>query len=317
MTQIIKPFQLKILLAFIITCLLQACSLPKPLITDNRYQKLNQVFSGREFVFRTDWYNTWIIQNGAPIHFCKAKTFRSNDCYKRSKNEERLLAQGGTVARITSVKLFSTMRIDIYFKTEQKTNGIIMIYGKYLNNWALHGPLAWEKITDQKATVSWVERELTMRTIRFLDNPIIAEKGSQDISSLPTPPKQLSLTPTSDIAGYIPSIDHRVTVSKIMVSALPEQVSHGQVLNLTLDYTLVDVAGNETEVTESRTLLYNNKPLPKYPIIKHKKLANGSYTTVFKQRIPSQAKPGVYSYEGEVCVDTGCFKHQVIFRIIP
>lgn len=296
---------------------MQACSLPKPLITDNRYQELNQAFVGREFVFRTDWYNTWIIQNGIPIHYCKAKTLRSNDCFKTSRSKERLLARGGTVAHIKSVKLFSTMGLFVYFTTEQKTNGVIRIYGKYLNNWAMHGPLAWEKITNQKATVSWVEQELTMKTIRFLDDSAIAEESSQGMHSLSTPPKQLTLTPTSDVAGSSLSSNHSVTISKIMASAIPTRVHFGQVLNLKLDYTLAGAVENKTEVTESRILLFNDKALPSYPIVKHKNLGNGSYTTVFKQRIPSQAKSGVYFYEGEVCVDTGCFKHQVKFQVIP
>jgi hypothetical protein len=107
------------------------------------------------------------------------------------------------------------------------------------------------------------------------------------------------------------------SISHLEIQAEPQEVRHGQVVKLLLNYT-IDAADQKTvEISESRNLLFNDKVLPNYPNIKNKNLGSGDYTTTFKQKIPTIAKPGSYIYEGEVCLESGCINRRVKFSILP
>ncbi len=304
------------IILLIFTLILQGCGLPKPLVTKDRMTELKRHFVGHEFVFRTDWTNQLRIYKGKPTHYCFTTPHQHEKCLKNAEKHKQLLAQAGTVARITDVEQQSTWYLFVEYKTEQNKTGHIIIETVHLENWAMHGPLAHAKWTDQTATVANVEDLLTRSTIRFLDKTTMDSKEVE--TALPAPPQQPTLTaaPTSALTPALATVA-QPAIRQLEAGVNPSRARHGETLKLMLDY-VVESGDRETiEVTETRSLLFNGEALPGYPKERQETRSSGKHATSFRQKIPSRATPGTYTYKGEVCIQTGCTSRLVRFTIEP
>ena len=304
------------IILLIFTLILQGCGLPKPLVTKDRMTELKRHFVGHEFVFRTDWTNQLRIYKGKPTHYCFTTPHQREKCLKNAEKHKQLLTQAGTVARITDVEQQSTWYLFVEYKTEQNKTGHIIIETVHLENWAMHGPLAHAKWTDQTATVANVEDLLTRSTIRFLDKTTMDSKEVE--TALPAPPQQPTLTaaPTSALTPVLATVA-QPAIRQFEAGVKPTRVKHGDTLKLMLNY-VVESGNRETiEVTETRSLLFNGKTLPGYPKEKIDRKSSGRQTSAFRQNIPSKARPGSYTYKGEVCIPAGCTSRLVRFTIEP
>lgn len=171
-------------------------------------------------------------------------------------------------------------------------------------------------ITDDIVTIAWVEDQLTHSSIKFIDSTDVEIKKLE--MALPTPPPQPTLTAA-------PKLTHTPTpkavtgpiIRQLEVAATPSPVRHGETLKLSLNYKLESVNPNGIEVTETRNLLFKGKTLPGYPKQKIEHKRSGQQSSTFRQRIPSKAKPGTYTYKGEICIDSGCVSRLMKFSIKP
>ncbi len=293
--------------------LLSACGAgaPKIKLTNGHMDKLRLAFVGREFVFRTDWHSKMVIYKGKPVHWYATHYNQSSHDKKEQQKLGKFQARGGDVATFTDARPWTYHALALYFKTQQGNRGILRISTPNKDSW---GSEFYEDMTNQTATVNWAEDQLTNATIKFLAK---TETDAAEIpAALPTPPTQPELTPVAPVAPA-PAQMAEPSISRLTVTATPSRVRHGEVLKLQLDYTIDAADGEPVQVTESRNLVFNGKALPGYPKERQETRSSGKHETSFRQKIPSRATPGTYTYKGEVCIQTGCTSRLVRFAIEP
>ncbi|MBA1444870.1 MAG: hypothetical protein M3H12_14700 [Chromatiales bacterium] len=293
--------------------LLSACGAgaPKIKLTNGHMDKLRLAFVGREFVFRTDWHSKMVIYKGKPVHWYATHYNQSSHDKKEQQKLGKFQARGGDIATFTDARPWTHHALALYFKNQQGNRGILRISTPNKDSW---GSEFYEDMTNQVATVAWVEDQLTNATIKFLDK---TETDAAEIPAvLPAPPMQPKLTPTTP-AVPTPVQMAEPSISRLTVTATPSRVRHGEVLKLQLDYTVDTAGGQPVQVTESRNLVFNNKALPGYPKERQETRGSGKHATSFRQKIPSRATPGTYTYKGEVCIPAGCSSRLVRFTIEP
>ncbi len=292
--------------------LLSACGSSPVKLTNGHVENLKHEFVGREFVFRTDWHHGMVVYKREPKNNWYDTMYNQSAQVKRDKLKlGELAARSGDVATFTSITPKYSYFLSLKFKTELDKEGYISILTPNKESW---GSEFYEDMTDQVATVAWVEDQLTNATIKFLDK---TETDAAEIPAvLPAPPMQPKLTPTTS-AVPTPVQMAEPSISRLTVTATPSRVRHGEVLKLQLDYTIDTADGEPVQVTESRNLVFNSKALPGYPKERQETRGYGRHSTSFRQKIPSKAQPGTYTYKGEVCIQTGCTSRLVRFAIEP
>ncbi|WP_177420629.1 hypothetical protein [endosymbiont of Lamellibrachia barhami] len=293
--------------------LLSACGAgaSKIKLTNGHMDKLRLAFVGREFVFQTDWHSKMVIYKGKPVHWYATHYNQSPHDKKEQQKIGKFQARGGDVATFTDARPWTYHALALYFKNQQGNRGILRISTPNKDSW---GSEFYEDMTNQVATVAWVEDQLTNATIKFLDK---TETDAAEIpAALPTPPTQPELTPVAPVAPA-PAQMAEPSISRLTVTATPSRVRHGEVLKLQLDYTIDAADGEPVQVTESRNLVFNSKALPGYPKERQETRSSGKHATSFRQKIPSRATPGTYTYKGEVCIPAGCSSRLVRFTIEP
>ncbi|MES9991798.1 MAG: hypothetical protein ABW098_07585 [Candidatus Thiodiazotropha sp.] len=296
---------LSLLFVFGLSLLLSACSAP-PALSTKRTSELREAFIGREFVFRTDWYEKFRIFKGKYGHEAilgtpEGKT-PSQVQQKRAGKPGELRAAAGTLAHISDIKSPQNWLLTVYFSTEKGQQGEISI-------WRLD-----KGINDDIVTAAWLEDQLSRSTIEFLDKADVEINKIQ--KALPAPPPQPTLTTAPErVRSNTPKVVSGPVIKELKATASPSPVRHGETLKLILNYSLQSEDRGLVEVTETRSLLYNGKTLPGYPKQKVEHKSSGRQTSTFRQRIPPKANPGTYTYKGEVCVETGCTSRLTRFTI--
>lgn len=298
-----------ITLFIIFTLGLSGCSAPKSEISDTRIDDLKDYFIGREFVFSTDWTNQMVVYQGEPVLQCFATPHQRKKCLERAERKKKVLARAGTVAKITNVKSDSTWRIFIQYKTEQDTAGNIFLVTDHLENWAMHGPMAHAKWTDQNSTIPKIEELLTRSTIKFLD---MAAETDEIPVTLTAPVDQPKLSPVETLQSNSPQVSE---IQNLSADVEPSLVKQGDTIRLLLNYDLISAGDSPTAITELRDLLHNGQSLPGYPKQRSGQLTSSHQNSAFRQQIPTKAKPGTYTYKAEVCIETGCISKLINFMI--
>jgi hypothetical protein len=287
--------------------LLIACSAAEVKLTPGHVDSLTSRFVGRQFVFRTDWHQGMLVYKGQPVNNKLATFYNETPGVIRGRQQRGpLVARAGDVATITKVEPAACCILALYFTTQRGAKSYVAISTPNKQSW---GTEFYEDLTDRIATDAWVEQQLAQETVNFLQPA--ARTANKDSIKLPDPPKQLVLTRPD---GKIPS---EPVVSALAIKAEPLRVKRGAVLNLTLDYTIDAPGESQVEVSESLTLLLNGKPLPSYPRERTERRVAGNHTTFFRQKIPSRAADGGYTYKGEVCIPSGCTSRVLTFSVVP
>lgn len=286
--------------------LLTACSAAVVKLTPARANLLNSRFVGKEFVFRINWHTGMLVYKGRPANNRLATFYNETPGVIRGRNQlGPLVARAGDVATITRVEPVACCALALHFATQRGANGFLYVSTPNKESW---GTEFYEDLTDHMATDAWVEQQLTQETITFLEPG--ATVATKEPVKLPDPPKQLVLRPA-------PGPHSEPVVSALAVKAEPARVARGQVLSLTLDYTIQVPGESPVAVNESLTLLFEGKPLPTYPRTRTQQRSAGTHNTFFRQTIPSQASQGEYTYKGEVCIDSGCTSRVLKFVVVP
>lgn len=286
--------------------LLAACSAGVVKLTPERVDLLSSRFIGKEFVFRVDWHRNMLVYKGRPVNN-RASTYHNETPGVIQARNQRgpLVARAGDVATFTRVEAVACCALALYFTTQHGVPGFIVINTPNKEVWLSE---FYEDLTDQMATDAWVEQQLTQETITFLaPRSTVAQKKP---AGLPNPPKPLVLSPSASPLA-------KPVVSALAIKTEPSRVARGQVLSLTLDYTIQSPGESPVAVNESLTLLFNGKPLPTYPRTRTEQRSMGNHKTVFRQTIPSEAEQGEYAYKGEVCIETECTSRTLTFEVVP
>ncbi len=105
-------------------------------------------------------------------------------------------------------------------------------------------------------------------------------------------------------------------LASLVASAMPVKVKAGSSVALNLTFEISATGNQKVIATETRTLMFNGSILPSYPRVHEDSRATGSHTSRFKQPIPRSAKPGIYRFTGEVCVQGDCISRNVSFEVI-
>ncbi len=283
--------------------LLTGCSVSEVKLSPARSEALTSRFVGREFVFRTDWYQGMWIYRGRQVNN-KAATYYHETKSVVQAREQRgpLVAQAGDVATFTRLQTVGCCNIALHFKTESGRESFIILGTPNVEN--LLGEF-YEDMTDAVATDAWVEEQLTRETVSWIDP---AKRMKATAVELPAPPKQLVLKPA-------PPKDP--VIETVTVKANPQRVARGQVLNLSIDYTLQAPAAAQVAVSETFTLLNQGKPLPSFPRTRKEQRGAGDHTVQFRLTIPGGAAQGSYTYQGEICIDSGCVSRKMAFEVTP
>lgn len=310
---LIRSFLFATLLIALIL-LLNACSAPTKAsskLTNGHMDKLRLAFVGREFVFRTDWHSKMVIYKGKPAHWYDTYSNKTPLVKAELQKLGTFQAYGGDVATFTNVRPWTHRALALYFIKKNGSRGIIRISTA---NKEIIASEFWEELTDQSAKISWINNQLTQGTIKFLS---VSAKSTNKIPAvLPKPPEQPTLTPAPTRA--IPMETKKPSspsISRLNVRTDPTSVRRGEMLKLVLDYTINTPDLKMIEITEHRNILFNGKSLPNYPKVKTELRSDGRHTTVFRQKIPSHAKQGIYTYRGEVCMASGCSSQLKKFSI--
>ena len=124
----------------------------------------------------------------------------------------------------------------------------------------------------------------------------------------------LATTPQPAEAAVAPRRSERPTIASLRVWADPEVANPGDTVELTLEY-VVQTPGNMVETVENRLLTFNGATLPTYPVVDRLMRGDGLFTSSYRQPLPASARPGTYTFEGEVCVASDCISRTVTFRI--
>jgi hypothetical protein len=113
-----------------------------------------------------------------------------------------------------------------------------------------------------------------------------------------------------------PTYIRNPAISGLAVVAVPKTVGISETVNLRMMYNAESGAAGSVVVREQRTLWFNDRILPNYPATGEFVRESATYTSGYAQRIPSEALPGTYLYEGEVCLEGRCTSARTTFEVV-
>jgi hypothetical protein len=105
------------------------------------------------------------------------------------------------------------------------------------------------------------------------------------------------------------------TVASVRVWTEPATARAGEEVRLFLEYEIQAPDGSAVAV-ETRTLSFAGELIPTYPVRDELRKGPGAHTSSYRQPLPGSLEPGVYSYEGKVCVNTDCISRSATFEVL-
>jgi hypothetical protein len=137
--------------------------------------------------------------------------------------------------------------------------------------------------------------------------------ASAAAEAMPSPPGTAQGPGSTVAASVRPPTPGMV---ELTVAVRPAQVRRGETIDLEVTYRIHAPAGQVT-VQERRTVTFNGSLLPNYPVVAERVRADGPHVSAFPQKIPAEAEPGTYRYEGLVCVGEQCVLRAASFQVLP
>ncbi len=284
-------------------------------LSPQRVAELNRALVGREFVFRVDWFMHYIVNENALVN-------RYFEPGKKTKRWGRVPAHAGTVAKVTGLNTAGNHIVVVLFEDENGNEGSIWVsaskpcspsvpgcYKRWQDNWSAKLP---SELNDDTVNVSWLRDVLSRRAVEF-----VRPESAQDVT-LPRAKEGLVLTPPpGEAKPKAPSSPQQPVIHELNASAEPARVQRGGEVRLMLSFTVVAEGMPKAEVEEKRTLEFNGSALPKFPVTRTLARPAGKHTSTYRQKIPKSAKPGTYTFRGEVCIQRACSSHSAQFELRP
>lgn len=287
-------------------------------LSTTREKQLGDAFIGRDFVFRALWHEYADVDPdpdlGQPCPL-KVVTKRAAGMAIRvpagSAERDQLIvaARPGDVATIKGV-VFAR---DLLTLHSRKQNGqpvyltVLMPRGRTLIGTKTTDCGSRQKINDENLTVAWLEDVLTGTVLEFVAPALPRAKVD-----LPEPERGLVLQPPASADAVR---RHEPAVALLAADAEPKTVRRGEVVRLTMTFSVDAGAARPVQVGESYLLTFNGKPLPKFPVQRAETREAGEHRGVYTQRIPTAATPGTYGFKAEVCVEGVCNSRVTEFEI--
>ncbi len=265
-------------------------------ITEAHSAKLQKEFAGREFVFMLNKDDKASNSN-----------LREEDQVKIRSDSD---VKAGTVGRILGLNTTSLNQILILFETENNDKGSIWI--RAADTPFLQGTKP-TKLTDSIATAAWIEQNF-LRVAEYIEAPAL----SKEEVVLPEAKEGLVLTPPPE-TGEPSELKNapQPVINNLKALAEPARVSPGGEVRLLLSFTVVAEGMPKAEVEEKRTLEFNGSALPQFPVTRKVARPAGKHTSTYRQKIPKSAKPGIYLFRGEACIQNACNSHSAEFELLP
>lgn len=98
--------------------------------------------------------------------------------------------------------------------------------------------------------------------------------------------------------------------------AEPGQLRPGDTLRLTMQFAVDGVGSAGVPIRESYELSLDGAVLPRFPVERTETRGPGEHRGVYSQQIPRGARPGVYRFKAEVCLEGACSNRTTEFIIV-
>ncbi len=277
---------------------------------------LRAAFLGREFVIRINWSANHIVHDGQVKH--ESETYASASAQRKASKRGieygALVSPAGEVSTITGMNFMHPHDVYLHFRTSRGSIGSLVVRSE------IRGKSTFKKWEDNLLTPQWLEAQLTNQSLRFLkaskplNTQAVAATLPQAQSGL-----RLSSNPFGGTTASEPEI-RRVSQFPLYLDALsvrvePPRVQKGQYVRLIIDYEIAGEGNGGVEAIESRYLSFNDNSLPGYPVVKAFERSIGPNESVYRQRIPSSARSGSYTFKGEVVVNGESISRIVQFTV--
>lgn len=195
--------------------------------------------------------------------------------------------------------------ITVYPKKKEIWIGLNKTRGKSMNGDIVH------ILFDRKVVADDITAEKIARAISSVAE-IKGYEAGKDVAAAFD--EVLAATPPATEAAAAPHRSERPTITSLRVWVDPEVANPGDAVELMLEY-VVQTPGNVVETVENRLLTFGGATLPTYPVVDRLMRGDGLFTSSYRQPLPASARPGTYTFEGEVCVASDCISRTVTFQI--
>ncbi len=272
-------------------------------LSAERINAIRERYLGQYFVLREDWYEyAWIDTD--PEGGFGEPTPRTKFPYGiKARSHVRLVAPAGTIARITGVNSRAPQVLTFIAQTLDGQEFYPRLLARRPRTVMFGARNSSERVSrvrmdDDDFTMEKITYWLTHHTMEFVEAP---PERTSAIASQSEPSELTVTTPT---------------IAALSVEAAPSHVLPGEEVELALQFEVSAPQDATVNVRERRTLSFNGKVLPSYPVESAKVRGGGSFATSVSQTIPAGASEGVYEYRGEVCVLADCIDKRTRFEVL-
>lgn len=287
-------------------------------LSPERQRQIIDAIVGREVVFRVLWYEYSDLdpdpdfRNPTRLKTVTARFPTMNVKVPAGAYERRQLAIGarpGDVVKITGVH-FLRDRLSLF--TRNPARKVVVISVLMPRGSTIFGGKTGESgirqtISDENLSAQWLEDVLAQSIVEF-----VAPALPPATVDLPKAKQGLVLKPPAS-ADAVPK--REPVVALLSADAEPKTVRRGDVVRLTMTFSVDARSARSVQVEESYLLTFNKIPLPKFPVRRTELREAGEHRGVYSQQIPTAAAPGTYSFKAEVCVKGTCSSRTTEFKI--
>ena len=280
-------------------------------LSRERILDIRDALLGREVVLRLNWRGNQVIHNGLVVHYSETTHTGRQQRAKNPYDYGMLESPAGDTATIAGMNFLHDHDVNVLLKTTRGTRTILTVRApnKTKNNFV--------KLSDKWLTSAWLEDQLSNQAVRFLPKQKGIDRRAIQFQAK-APSEGLSLTmPLPAVHEPQPSApsEFPTYLDSLRISASPAKPRRGDSVLLNLEYDIAGRDANAISVLETRTLSFNGKPLPGYPLAKRFNRASGPSESSYRQAIPFSAKAGRYQFKGEVCVNGECISRIVTVTV--
>ncbi|MEM9160374.1 MAG: hypothetical protein AAGB46_15115 [Verrucomicrobiota bacterium] len=283
-------------------------------LSSQRIIELRDQLLSREIVARVNWRANHIVHDSLAIHSSQSYASGQKKANKQALDFGLLQTPAGEVSVIYGMNFQHPTDSYLFARTSRGTKYTITVRAP------LRSKNRFQTLSDEWLTPQWLEQQIANQAFRFL--PKASSTARRNTLNLKRPASR-GLTLSLPVNNDAPPLSDQPAaqssfpsyLSALRIEASPNRVRRGSEVLLVLEYAIEGQENSSTVAIETRQLSKDGKQLPGYPIVKEFQREIGSESSVYKQRIPSNALSGEYIFEGQVCINGECISRIVSFTI--
>jgi hypothetical protein len=323
-------------LTLVLAFLLAGCAAPQPQaeqyngtfkgtakasndLSGARMEEIGEALIGKELVFRVTWHEYADVDPDPDLRSpCPLKAITSSaagmavqvPAGSAERGQLVVAALPGETATINGIQFLR----DRMLLFSQKPNGspvflsVLMPRGRTVMSTKTTSCGTRQTISDENLTAAWLENALT-QTVGELVAP------TRPAVALPAAKKGLVLTPPEQSSAAVAAA--RPAVALLTAHTEPGRVKRGDVVRLSMAYSVTTQGGQQLQVDESYELSFADKPLPGFPVRRTASRTAGEHRGDYNLQTPNGAAPGTYRFKAEVCFEGRCSSMVSTFEIVP